>query len=151
MGANMDKFLEKVDADFTKISSKEAWTKEDVELMKDLQKLMYYVEVRCAMKEGGEYPGSEYMDNDSSFNSYARGQARNVNTGRYMSRTGRGGNNGGSGAYPYSYDDMRGSGRRYYDDSRDNTMNHMRHIMETEQDPEVRMILKRAMKELEEG
>lgn len=54
MDAKTHKLIEKYEQDFEKISSKEGWEPKDVEMMKDLQKLMYYLEVRCAMKEADD-------------------------------------------------------------------------------------------------
>lgn len=147
------RLIEKYDADFHKLASKEGWTKDDIAMMKDLQKLMYYMEVRCAMKDGEEYPGSEYMPEKGM--SYARGnmdQARNMNTGRYMSR--------GSGHYPmgsngpWYYDDMRGSGRRYYDGryydgEKEDAVHKLHKVMDSETNPEFKAAIQTAIHELE--
>ena len=141
MGDQMKKQIEKFESDYDKIFSKGAWEPKDVTLMKDLQKLMYYLEVRCAMKEGEDYPGSEYMDERS--NSYASGgQARSPMTGRYMSR-------GGSGTYPMYYDDMRGSGRRYYDGEKEDAIHKLHKAMDNESNPEYRMAVQEAIRILE--
>lgn len=138
MGANTKTLLEKFEDDFNKISSKDAWTREDIIFMKDLQKLMYYIEARCAMKDGEEYPGSEYIEDER--NSYRRG--RSATTGRYVSRdSGRGGNGNNS------YDLY--SGRRYYDDEKEHAIHRMKAMMESEENPEVRMAIKRTIAELE--
>lgn len=144
MGDQMKKQVEKFEDDYEKIFSKSAWEPKDITMMKDLQKLMYYLEVRCAMKEGEEYPGSEYMDERSnSYNSYARGgQARNAANGRYMSR-------GGSGTYPMYYDDMRGSGRRYYDGEKEDAIHKLYKAMDSESNPEYRMAVQEAIRILE--
>lgn len=94
------------------------------------------------MKEGEEYPGSEYMDERA--NSYARGgnQARSAMTGRYMSR-------GGSGTYPMYYDDMRGSGRRYYDGEKEDAIHKLHKAMDSETNPEYRMAVQEAIRILE--
>lgn len=142
MGDQMKKQVEKFESDYDKIFSKGAWEPKDITMMKDLQKLMYYLEVRCAMKEGEDYPGSEYMDERGS--SYARGgnQARSPMTGRYMPR-------GGSGTYPMYYDDMRGSGRRYYDDEKESAIHRMHKMMDSESNPDVRMAIQEAIRNLE--
>lgn len=137
MTASDKKLIEEFEADFHKIASQEGWSKEDLEKMKDLQKLMYYMEVRCAMKEGQDYPGSDYMD------SYARGPMRNVNTGRFMSHSG----------YPMSYynrhNEYEMSGRRYYDDEKMSVVNTLRRMHQTEQNPETKMALERVIGDLE--
>ena len=66
------KQIEEFEKDYDKIAAKDAWEPCDITKMKDLQKLIYYLEVREAMKNDGEYPGSEYMDQ----NSYAGAQRR---------------------------------------------------------------------------
>lgn len=138
MGDTDKKLIEKLEADFQGLSSKNAWTPEDLEKMKNLQKLMYYIEVRCAMKEGGEYPGEQYMDERSydsrsyGGNSYARGgQNRSPSTGRFT-----------SGHYPMSYNSYNSydnmSGRRYYDDERGNLRNDLQRMLMSEKDPMIR-------------
>lgn len=153
------KCIERFEADYNKIASKEAWEPKDVTLMKDLQKLMYYLEVRDAMKSGGDYPGADYIDGRS----FARGgnmQPRNQ-AGQYMSYTGMGSGNryyangGGSGHYPMNggwyYDDGRGgSGRRYYDSERENAVYELRRMMDSKADPELKMQLQNVIKELEQ-
>lgn len=134
MGDTDKKLIEKLEVDFQGLSSKNAWSPEDLERMKNLQKLMYYIEVRCAMKEGADYPGEQYMD-ERSFdsrsyggNSYARGsQNRGSSAGRF-----------GSGHYPmndYSYDM---SGRRYYDSEHNALRNDLQRMMMSEKDPMIR-------------
>ena len=148
MEEKMYKQIDKFEADYDKIASKEVWDPSDITKMKDLQKLMYYLEVRCAMKDGGGYPGSEYM-----------------NRGSYTGRPYTGGNRG-SGHYPmdggpWYYDNgnnMSGrryydggmSGRRYYDDERGNAIEHLRQMMNTEGNQDRRMALQSAMRMLEE-
>lgn len=150
MGDMNKKHIEEFEKDFEKIASKGAWDEKDISKMKDLQKLMYYMEVRCAMKEGDEYPGSEYMPEDGR--SYARGRdmmGRYTSGNRYMGR-------GGSGTYypPYMdnryYDDMGSSGRRYYDDEKKNALHKLHHMMDMEENPEKKNALKIAINELEE-
>lgn len=142
MGDNMKKDIEKFEADYDKIFAKGTWEPKDITMMKDLQKLMYYIEVRCAMKEGEEYPGSEYMDRGSYMNhSYANnGQMRNASTGRYMSRDmGHG-----------YYDDGRGmSGHHYYNDEKDNAINELHRFMESKNDPMTKSIIQDAIRKLE--
>lgn len=148
MGDNMNKQIEKFESDYDKIFAKGAWTKEDLEMMKDLQKLMYYLEVRCAMKkaEEGEYQGGEMSYDSRSYNgrsydgrSYARSMPnRSPSTGRFVS----------SGHYPmdYSYDM---SGRRYYDGEKENAVNELHRMMSNMTDPESKMALQDAIRNLE--
>ena len=132
MGDTDKKLIEKFEADFQTLSSKNGWTAEDLTKMKDLQKLMYYMEVRCAMKEGVEYPGEQYMD-DRSYDSrsYRSMPNRSPSTGRFT-----------SGHYPMgynynSYDNV--SGRRYYDDGGHASFkNDLQRYMMMEKDPMIR-------------
>ena len=140
------KLIEQLEVDFHGLSSKGGWTKEDIEKMKDLQKLMYYIEVRCAMKEKqGYYPGSEYMDAYSTA-SYAMGQHRSPSTGRYVSY-----DDGMSGHWnppiQNRWDGM--SGRHYYDDERMSAINYLKRMHSNEQNPEMKMSLERAIGALE--
>lgn len=153
---NPMKQVEKFDADYSKIYSQDGWTKEDIEMMKDLQKLMYYIEVRCAMKDGADYPGEQYMDDmsyngydsrsyDGYDNSYARGGYGRGGMGRSMAmQNGR--------PMPYGRNGMYGngmSGRRYYDGEKENAMNDLRRMMSMEQDPEKRSMIESAIHALE--
>lgn len=144
MDSNMKKLIEKYEMDFEKISSKPTWEQKDIEMMKDLQKLMYYIEVRCAMKEGNEYPGSEHMPDVSERRSYAQAIPRHYSqTGNYMTSR--------SGHYPIEpYYDDRGSGRRYYDSERDNAVYELRRMMDSKSDPELKMALQGVIHELEQ-
>jgi len=152
MGDTNKKHVEEFEKDYEKIASKGTWDDKDLERMKNLQKIMYYIELRCAMKEGQEYPGSEYMpDSNMSYAmNYAThgNQMRNPMNGRYMGR--------GSGTYypPYMdnryYDDMGSSGRRYYDDEKKNALHKLHHMMDMEENPEKKSALKVAINELEE-
>ena len=135
----MSRQIEKFESDYDQIFAKDAWTKDDIETMKDLQKLMYYIEVRCAMKDGGEYPGSDYMNGRSYAN---RGQMRNTITGRYIS-------DGRSGMYPMYYDSEGMSGRRYYDSEKENAVHELHRMMESKNDPEIRMAIQEAVRHLE--
>lgn len=130
MGDMMKRQIEKFEADYDQIAAKGSWSKDEIEMMKDLQKLMYYLEVRCAMKEGGEYPGSEYMDKRSydMAHSYARGH---------------------NGTYPMYYDNMGMSGRRYYDSEKENAVHELHRMMDSKTDPEVKMAIQSAIRNLE--
>lgn len=143
------RLIDTFEKDFHELSSKGAWTSEDLVKMKDLQKIMYYLEVRCAMKEGNEYPGSEYMDGGSSF----RGRGRSGNSYGGNSYGGSYDNSYGGNSYDHPYYDGRGnrgggggsgnrssnmSGRRYYDGEREKFMNELNRMMDSEQDPRTR-------------
>lgn len=153
------KLIDKFSEDFYQLSSREGWTKEDLENMKNLQKLMYYIEVRCAMKDeledeedeeemeysrsynDGRSYGSRYYDGG---NMYGRGGGySNGRSGRY-GRTGVRRSNGSSygGGMPYN-------SRRYYDNEKENSMNDLRQMISMEQDPEKRSMLENIMHSLE--
>lgn len=140
MGDMNMKHLEEFEKDFEKIASKGVWDDKDLCKMKDLQKIMYYMEVRDAMKNGQDYPGSEYMPDEGR--SYARGRdsmGRFTSGNRYMGRS-----------YDMYYDDMGSSGRRYYDDEKKNALHKLHHMMDMEENPEKKNALKIAINELEE-
>ena len=154
MGNVDKKLVEKFDNDFHKIASQDGWNPEDITLMKDLQKIMYYIEVRCAMSEGEDYQDDEYMGepeygNRSYGNRYYNG---GYGTGRYGYA--RGMNSRGSGRRGYNsynpYNGSNSSGRRYYDgDEKENSMNDLRQMIQMEQDPEKRSMLENIMHTLE--
>ena len=150
MGEDMKKTRERLENEFCQISSNEKWTKESLEMMKDVLKSMYYIDVICAMKDGEEYPGSSYMP---PANSYAMSSQRRTSMGQY-SRNGSYDNGGRmSGNYPmyggYSYGYRNGmSGRRSYDDERDHAVHQLHQMMENEQNDEVRMAIQAAINEL---
>ena len=129
MGEHMKKTRERLEEEFKHISSNETWTKDSLETMKNILKSMYYIDVICAMKDGEEYPGSEYMGKSYS-----------------MSRRGRDNYYDG-----WSYDNRGGmSGRRYYDDERQNATQKLYQMMNNEQNNEVRMAIQKAIHELEQ-
>ena len=144
MGADMKRQNEAFEADYEKIYAKGTWTKDDIEMMKDLKKLIYYNKVICAMDEGGSYPGSEHMPEG---NGYGRGRD---SMGRYTSGD-MGMNHGGSGMYSYPmYDNgYEASGRRYYDSEKKNAIHKLHQMMENTDDPERKNALKIAINELE--
>lgn len=136
------------------ISQQESIEREDIENMKDLQKICYYMEVRCAMKEAEEYMDEEYMD-DSDYqkrsygnryynggNVYGRGNTNSYTRGGYSRTSGRRGS---------SYTNNGRSGRRYYDNEaeKENSMNDLRQMLQMEQDPEKRSMLEGIMYVLE--
>lgn len=159
------KLIEKFDEDFHKISSKEAWEPCDISLMKDLQKLMYYMEVRDAMKDGGEYPGSDYMDERGygyGYGDYDMSYRRGRDSmGRFTSGDYGYGNRGGYGrSYDRGYNRVPGnryydgnmgggSGRRYYDSDKDTTMEYLHRMMDSESRPEMKNAMQMIAQELE--
>lgn len=168
MGDQVKQQNEAFEKDFNTLYAKSTWTKDDIAQMKDLKKLIYYNKVICAMDEGGEYPGSDYMPETAM--SYRRG--RNQYNGQFMSRdggsyngggsvygmsnNGGGYNNGGSGVY-YPDNPMwnaqswsnNTSGRRYYDSEKEKAIHKLHHMMENTDDPERKNALKIAINELE--
>lgn len=162
------KLIEKLDADFHKWSSKEGWEPCDITLMKDLQKLMYYIEVRDAMKEGNkQYPGYEHMDSERSYrrsrNDMGQFTSGNRGYGSYDGRSMHGmppmndmqwgwndnryyDNQGSGRRY---YDDGRGSGRRYYDSEKENAMEYLHRMLDSESRPEIKSAMQNVLRELE--
>lgn len=122
MEGKEQRLIEKYEADFDKISSKETWSKEDITMMKDLQKLMYYLEVRCAMKEGTIERGHSY----DSYHGYS---------------------NGRSGRWNPNYDGMYG--RKYYDGEKEAAIHKLHRMMDSEDNPETRMAIQNVIRELE--
>lgn len=171
---DMDKkLLEKLSSDFHKISSKEGWEPCDITLMKDLEKLMYYIEVRDAMKKGEKsYPGAEYIDDEMSYRGrdsmgrFTSGRGYNsyssyddygdMNSRRGMRGRGSGMmeadpwyyDRGGNSGRRY-YDDGGSSGRRYYDSEKDNTVNYLHRLMDSENRPEIKTAMQNVIRELE--
>ena len=150
MDESMKKTRERLMDEFRQASSAEKWTKDCVEMMKNLLKAIYYIDVISAMDEGNEYPGSEYMPGPG--NSYTRGR-QNRNAMGQFSRTGM---NNGSGHYPMYYMNSYNngyrngmSGRRYYDDEMGNIVHKLEHMMDNEMNPEKRMALQEILGELQ--
>lgn len=161
---NQDKkIIERLENEFYQIASnvasqQENIEREDIENMKDLQKICYYMEVRCAMKEGAE---DEYMDDaDYDERSY-RGRSYNGNGGsggnsyNRGNSYARGGYGRSSGRRSSSYMNGGRSGRggnRYYDNEveKENSMNDLRQMLQMEQDPEKRSMLEGIMRVMEE-
>lgn len=152
------KIIEHLESAFHSIASqafgKEDIERQDIEDMKDIQKIMYYMEVRCAMKEGEDYEDEEYInDMERSDRSYGN-RHYNGYSGNMYSR-GSGYSRGGYGR-PYmrrgnSYMNNGTSGRRYYDGDKEkeNSMNDLRQMLQMEQDPEKRSMLEGIMRTLE--
>ena len=123
--------------DYEKMYAKGTWSPQEVAMMKDLKKLIYYNLVIDAMENGNGYPGDKYMSDMS----YARG--RN-SMGQFTS-----GDNWDrmSGMY---YDGMNDrSGRRYYDSEKEKAIHKLHHMMDNTDDPERKNALKIALNELE--
>lgn len=164
MGDMDKKLLEELDSDFHKISSKEGWEPCDITRMKDLQKLMYYMEVRDAMKKGEkQYPGYEYIEDMSyrgrdSMGRYTSGRG-SYDTGYDNRMMVRGRGSGMMGMDPYYmdgmrsgrhyYDDMGSSGRRYYDGEKDNALGYLHRMMDNENRPEMKSAMQTLLRELE--
>lgn len=143
MAENAIKEVECFQKDFDKLYAKGSWNRDEIALMKDYKKLIYYTLVIDSMENGGSYPGEEYMPNGMS-----GCRMRNPMNGQYMS---------GNGMYhhPYMdggmyYDDMRSSGRRYYDSEKEKAIHKLHHMMENEDNAEKKNALKLAITELEQ-
>lgn len=137
MGVDYKHQNETFQKDFDEIFKKGVWDKDQICMMKDYKKLIYYNKVLEAMEEGYDYPGSEYMPDSRS---YARG--RDAMTGRYISRDMR-----------YPHDDTywgNTSGRRYYDSEKEKAIHKLHHMMENTDNAEQKSALKLAIAELEE-
>lgn len=160
MNGQDKKIIDRLENEFYQIASnaisqQESMEREDIENMKDLQKICYYMEVRCAMKEAEEYEDEEYVD-DSDYqrrsynnryyngnNMYGRGNMNSYTRGGYNRASGRRSN-------PYMMNNGR-SGRRYYDNDaeKENSMNDLRQMLQMEQDPEKRSMLEGIMRVME--
>ena len=147
MGDKIKHENETFQADYDKLYAKGSWNKDEISMMKDLKKLIYYNKVICAMDEGKEYPGSEYMPENMSG---ARGRD---GMGRYTS------GNVMSGMHqipPYyygtgpSYDNWDTSGRRYYDSEKEKAIHKLHEMMSMTDDPERKNVYRIALNELEQ-
>ena len=145
------KLIEKLDNDFHQLSSQEGWQPQDIELMKDLQKLMYYMEVRCAMKENEEYQNDSYGNEieNSRYGMYGGYGNRYYDGGNMSGRGGYSRNGYGMNSNRGSYGNRPFSGRRYYDSEKENSMNDLRQMISMEQDPDKRSMLENIMHTLE--
>lgn len=146
------KIIENLEHAFHGIASqafgKEDIERQDIEDMKDLQKIMYYMEVRCAMKEGEDYQ-DDYMNEMEYSNRSGIGRYYNSNMYGRGNNYGRYGYNRTSGRRGNSYMNNGSSGRRYYDGEKENSMNDLRQMLQMEQDPEKRSMLEGIMHVLE--
>ena len=100
MAENAMKEVECFQKDYDKLYTKGSWTKDEVSLMKDYKKLIYYNLVIDRMLNGESYPGEEYMPDGMSGR-----RMRNPMNGQYMSGNGmyRDMGRNGSGTYHYPY------------------------------------------------
>ena len=161
MAENAMKEVECFQKDYDKLYAKGSWNKDEIAMMKDLKKLIYYSLVIDSMQNGNGYPGEEYMPDGMSGR-----RMRNPMNGQYMSgymyrdmgRNGSGtyhypymdGNMYYDGSYNGSYNDMRSSGRRYYDSEKEKAIHKLHHMMENEDNAEKKNALKLAITELEQ-
>jgi len=158
MNSQDKKIIDRLENEFYQIASnvasqQESIEREDIENMKDLQKICYYMELRCAMKESEGYEDEEYMDDDYQKRSYTN---RYYNGGNMYGR----GNSYTRGGYGYGrYSGRMGnpymngrSGRRSYDNEseKEASMNDLRQWLQMEQDPEKRSMLESVMRVMEE-
>lgn len=128
------KLLDRYEEDFMKYASQTTWEPKDITMMKDLQKLMYYIEVRCAMKDG--------EDRYEYGNGYGDDRRSSMGYGGY--------GYGGYGAGRNQYSRGSGSsGRRYYDSEKDNAIQRLHQIMENETNQDIRMAIRNVIHELE--
>ncbi len=158
MGADIKKENECFQKDYDKLYAKGTWSKDDLEAMKNYKKLIYYNLAIDGMENGQGFPGSEYTDYQPDM--------RMMNNGGYgrQNSNNRGGSGMGYGAYPMNgmnnmnmpwesgnrfYDNMGGSGRRYYDDEKKNAIHKLHHMMDNTDDPERKNALRLAINELE--
>ena len=163
MGSNYEHENEMYQQDYNKMFAKGSWTKDEIEMMKNLKKLIYYNTVLCEMEKGKDR--REAWENEYGGSGANGNQMRNAN-GQFTSGNGMGTypGNVGSGMYypPYYYDNGLGSwndggryydgmtsGRRYYDNEREDAKQKFRHMMETTNDPELKSAAKMALSVLE--
>lgn len=136
--------------DYNKLYDKGTWGKDELEMMKNLKKLIYYNLVIDAMENGGSYPGSEYMPEIS----FRRG--RNMNNGQFMSRDMSREMSRGMYYPPYmdgnswDMDGRMNSGRNYYDSEKEKAIHKLHHMMENEDNAEKKNALKLAIMNLEQ-
>ena len=123
---------------------------------------MYYIEVRCAMKEGGEYPGEEYINEmdggNRSFGGRSNNSYNNSYGGRYYDGNnsynrsgyqGRSGMTSGRRSYGMPYMGNSYNSRRYYDSEKENAINDLRQMIQGEQDQEKISMLENIMHMIE--
>ena len=141
--------------DYDKIYAKGNWNKDEICMMKDFKKLIYYNLAIEAMENGEGHPGAGHLPEMSG----ARG--RNA-MGQYTSghgdwsRSYDGYPGGMSGIHPYYpmdggmyYDGMTRSGRMYYDSEKEKAIKKLHQLMNETDDPERKSAYKIALNELE--
>lgn len=142
--------------EYAKFYSKGTWKPEDLEIMKNLKKLIYYNLAICAMEEGEGHPGAGHLPEMSG----ARGRD---SMGRFTSGNGdwsrsydnyQGGSGGMHPRYPMDggmyYDNgMTRSGQRYYDSEREKAIKKLHQMMNDTDDPDRKNAYKIALNELE--
>lgn len=119
-----------------------------IENMKDLQKIMYYMEVRDAMKQGEEYDDEYANEMEQPSRSYTGGRYyNNGNTYGRGNSYARSGYNRTYGRRGGSYMNGGRSGRRSYDSEgeKEASINDLRQVIQMEQDPEKRSMLENVM------
>ena len=121
--------IETFKQDYQKLYAKGQWKPEEISMMKDLKKLIYYSLAIEAMESGEGHPGEGHLPEMS----YARGRNR---MGQYTS---------GNGMY---YDDMGHSGRMYYDSEKERAIHQLQRMHDNTDDPERRNALRTAIEEL---
>ncbi len=152
MGADIKKENECFQKDYDKLYAEGNWGKDKLEAMKNYKKLIYYNLAIEAMENGQGFPGSQYLEYPQEMNN--RGYGR-MNTSQ----------RGGAGMYydhnpmdasvmPWEngnryYDNMNGSGRRYYDDKKKNVIHKLHYMMDNTDDSERKDALKFAIDMLE--
>lgn len=152
MGDYMMKTRDRLEEEFNQISSSDTWSRDTVEDMKNILKSIYYIDVICAMNSGDEYV-PEYR-NSYSQNNRGSGRSYNMwNGGGYspinmnQRRSYRGGNSYGNG-YGNGGGNNGMSGRRYYDQEKDNAVQKLQQMMETENNEELRNAIQHVIEEL---
>lgn len=153
MAEDVMKEVECFQKDYDKLYAKGTWNKDELSMMKDYKKLIYYTLVIDSMKNGNGYPGEEYMPNGMSGR-----RMRNPMNGQYMSGNmyqDMGRNGSGTYYHPYMdgnmyYDGMNTSGRRYYDSEKEKAIHKLHHMMDNTDDSERKNALKFALNELEQ-
>lgn len=149
------RLIARFENDFDSLSANEKYTKEQLEIMKDLEKVMYYIEARDLMRQQQSRP--EYM-NSPDMEGGGYGVNRNA-MGRFTSGAypmmmdeqryydnnggngygygGYGGNGNGGGGYGgYGNNYGNGYGRRYYDSEKEKAVQYLRKMMGSEMNPD---------------
>ena len=130
MDESMKKTRERLMDEFRQASSAEKWSKECIELMKNILKSIYYIDVVSAMSNGNEYPGSDYMPSSSYANDISRrnGMSRYGKTNSYRNTM---------------------SSRMYYDDELAGISTRLERMMDTEMNPDRRAAIQDVLYKLQ--